>query len=732
MFELIFTSLPRGLFPGKSGFSTVAMTQGMPPNLIAPLENLSGYNFTYKDNQLLPELNPVCCYYIKMRYGNQNLYIAGRVAPNGLDYSRRNNKIAHHITLESADELVSPDGAAGLFTTGSIDSSSTHINGGNFVNDFQRDPCELPYRELSAGSAPATLQARTWENLTGDAAAAAWIADKFKYNPNEPVYVKYDPSIDVQTLLSLVREVCLLLDENSKKFFTFSTYFNNASPGTDCFLRFIPAFSQLLPTLVRFQSNSLIELGKAFPAELIDSISSSELVATARTGKKPVIKTIPVIPSAAVSEAQTAPEMPDMPEKPDMPEMPNAPLSIRVQPTGSMPPSAPYNHSMPFQPSAQRQYTRTNNNNNNSIKNTIMLIVCAVVLIGLGAAAFLCDFSDESSSNESSGINSTKTSSENNKKDTGKSKDAEKGKESEESKENGKNKDNPSNNPPAPQLIITKDGTLASSIKDVKIKLDGKELKEFPKLPCESYNKYIAKLQEAQDIKMQQNKPSWEQVNDSAKDIAEAFDSIKLDKNIEEQLKAIDKLVEQYYKNFSDLISTSNVKKITDNRWKDRRQKDLQEKIHTLEIRFNDAVEKANEQAEKTKNKANEAINKAKNNQTIFYKYKEKWEKKAEECKKLLNQKRKPETIYANEKAAFEKKLGAVLTQIKNDEIKNIIRNYFTVDAEKALPLDEKRLKELAAELNKFIEENNSQQQTHKQQVVRRSPDASAQKKQGK
>ena len=384
-----------------------------------------------------------------------------------------------------------------------------------------------------------------------------------------------------------------------------------------------------------------------------------------------------------------------------------------------------------------------------------MLIVCAVVLIGLGAAAFLCDFSDESSSNESSGINSTKTSSEDNKKDTGKSKDAEKGKESGDDKDtDSDNNDdkstdkksdqsgNPDSKKVTPQqqyLVIDANGVLKSSVKDVKIKLDGKELKEFPKLPCESYNKYIAKLQEAQDIKKQQDKPSWEQVKASAKDIADAFNSIKLDKNIEEQLKAIDKLVEQYYKNFSDLISTSNVKSITDNRWEDRREKDLQKKIHTLEKKFNDAVKKANEQAEKaknkddkTKNKAKEAKKKAEDNRTIFYEHKKEWERKAEACKKLLNQKRKPETIYANEKDAFENELGAALEQIKNDEIKNIIRNYFTVDAEKALPLDEKRLKKLAAELNKFIEENNSQQQPPKQQVVRRPPDASEQKKQGK
>ena len=111
MFELIYTSVPRGLIPGRSGFCTVAMTEGMPPNLVVPLENLSGYNFTYLEGALPPMLNPPSCSYIKMRYGNQHLHIASQVMPNGLDYSQRNNKIAHHILFESADEMNNLSGA---------------------------------------------------------------------------------------------------------------------------------------------------------------------------------------------------------------------------------------------------------------------------------------------------------------------------------------------------------------------------------------------------------------------------------------------------------------------------------------------------------------------------------------------------------------------------------------------------------------------------------------------
>jgi len=42
-YELIYTSVPRGLKPGSRGFSTVAFTEGMPANYVQTCEGLSGY-----------------------------------------------------------------------------------------------------------------------------------------------------------------------------------------------------------------------------------------------------------------------------------------------------------------------------------------------------------------------------------------------------------------------------------------------------------------------------------------------------------------------------------------------------------------------------------------------------------------------------------------------------------------------------------------------------------------
>ena len=256
MFELVYTSAPRGLLPGRSGFSTVAMTSGMPPNLIFPLENLSGYSFTFNEGSLPDELNPECCYYIKMRFGNHNLPVAGRVAPCGLDYSKRNNKIAHHILFESAGELaVLNGGSAELFTRQDL-----------FMKEFSGEPRTLPFRSMNNVSSTANiLPAMFWQKIAGSGMYAGMIAERFRENPQRPFYIKYPRTFSTGDMVHLIMEAAALLGPQERLDLTFSTYFTSDSAAVECFLRWIPDFSPLLPNLQRFHSADLLELeGVAF------------------------------------------------------------------------------------------------------------------------------------------------------------------------------------------------------------------------------------------------------------------------------------------------------------------------------------------------------------------------------------------------------------------------------------------------------------------------------------
>ena len=279
MFELIYTSVPQGLLPGTRGFSTAAFTAGMPPNLIMPLENLSGYNFTFQDGTLPDELNPPCCRYIKMRFGNQLLRIASRIAPNGLDYSKRNNKIAHHWIFESADEIAqSGSGAAGL-----LQSS------GCFAADFTGPPRELAFRKVPA-VAPAKLPARTFQKLAGNSGWANWIVEQYRTTPEQPVYIKYPRHTDTTLLLELVREICALLSEDEISDFTFSTYFAAAGNSVECFLRMLPDFSPLLTNIERFHANKLLNLdGRQILPEEYNDLPLSTIACAEKTPERQMI-----------------------------------------------------------------------------------------------------------------------------------------------------------------------------------------------------------------------------------------------------------------------------------------------------------------------------------------------------------------------------------------------------------------------------------------------------------
>ena len=314
MFELIYTSVPRGLIPGRSGFCTVAMTEGMPPNLVVPLENLSGYNFTYLEGALPPMLNPPSCSYIKMRYGNQHLHIASQVMPNGLDYSQRNNKIAHHILFESADEMNNlSGGVAGLF-----------IKAGVFCKEYTEAPSLLPFRKVPVCLQQGALPARKWAELAGHAGFAAVAAERFKHSPDRPLYLIYPQGTPVNDLLELVMEVCSLLNEHVRNYFTFSTYFGSGNASADCFLRMVPEFSPLVSNLRRFHRQEIIELGQ--DNELPDMVEDEALYEYACTGRPPVKiledntrnftqNTIRIISESTLPRTQT-PVMPESDSQP--------------------------------------------------------------------------------------------------------------------------------------------------------------------------------------------------------------------------------------------------------------------------------------------------------------------------------------------------------------------------------------------------------------------------------
>ena len=113
--ELIYTSYPKGVKPGVSGFCTVAVSPNMAPNLVARLEGLSGYRHLYMPGTPEADLNPPNWSHVVISVGNAESHVVYRVADAGLDYTGRSNKLAHYIVLDKND--LAPCGPAAMLTT---------------------------------------------------------------------------------------------------------------------------------------------------------------------------------------------------------------------------------------------------------------------------------------------------------------------------------------------------------------------------------------------------------------------------------------------------------------------------------------------------------------------------------------------------------------------------------------------------------------------------------------
>ena len=101
--QLIFTSAPRGLVAGRSGYCTVARHRSIPERLAqilesigTPHQNPQGATFTFRI----------------IEASNTNWFVLSRFVAHGLDYSQRDNRLAHHLIFTAEEATVLPPPAA--------------------------------------------------------------------------------------------------------------------------------------------------------------------------------------------------------------------------------------------------------------------------------------------------------------------------------------------------------------------------------------------------------------------------------------------------------------------------------------------------------------------------------------------------------------------------------------------------------------------------------------------
>lgn len=221
--ELYFTSAPRGLQAGRSGFCTVACTKGMHPVLAQVLESLSVYRQVFPPQHPDAPLNPIVHSHIVVYAGGQRFSVLSRTASAGLDYSQRSNRFSHHVALESQERAEA--GPAWVAS----------------VPGFLETTWDGQLRTLPAGrSAPrGSVPARPcthWQQLTGDAGWAGRVAAMLADETRPLIHLVFQPGMD---LLPLIAEVIPLLPPERRWDATFSTYYVGLPASISCQLRCI-------------------------------------------------------------------------------------------------------------------------------------------------------------------------------------------------------------------------------------------------------------------------------------------------------------------------------------------------------------------------------------------------------------------------------------------------------------------------------------------------------------
>ena len=213
--ELVYTSVRRGLRPNTSGFCTVAVTAGMSRAVMQTIERISAYEFHFGLSDPRANENPVNYLHMLLGVAGKPMHLLSRIAYAGADYSGRTNKIAHHILL-SPDEL-SPAGPA--------DMIRQLVNAGRFCSTWSGEPRELPPSSLAAGLGASPAHAgppATWRGLTGDAGWAGMLVKGFRENARVPAYLLFEPGLDI---LQLYQESLALLPPELRWEVGFSTYY---------------------------------------------------------------------------------------------------------------------------------------------------------------------------------------------------------------------------------------------------------------------------------------------------------------------------------------------------------------------------------------------------------------------------------------------------------------------------------------------------------------------------
>jgi hypothetical protein len=185
--QLIFTSARQGLVPGRSGFCTVARHRAMPERLAQLLESLGTPHEGADEATFTFRI---------LEAAGQHWYVLSRFVARGLDYTQRDNRLAHHLAFSQEEATILPPAAALAYRWA------------GWKDEWTGDPLWLEdeAKPLALKPAPALTPAASWRQLTGTGAKAAWLV-----NASGPADCALLNGPETETVLRLFAESAALL-----------------------------------------------------------------------------------------------------------------------------------------------------------------------------------------------------------------------------------------------------------------------------------------------------------------------------------------------------------------------------------------------------------------------------------------------------------------------------------------------------------------------------------------
>jgi hypothetical protein len=209
IYELVVTSVPRGLQAGRSGFTTVLRTRGIHPELGNRLEAASGYRHVYAQGD---PRNPQIRSHTIVQTPVGQMCVLSRIIDAGNDYSGRSNKLAHHLAFDAADVAARAKSSPAAVLLAAERS-------GIFQRQWAGEPREQPTAPAAPNVPVEPGPCAAWARAAGDAGWAGFLVDRAL--KKEPAWIIAPPGVD---LVELYAEALALVNYPQRWSISFTTY----------------------------------------------------------------------------------------------------------------------------------------------------------------------------------------------------------------------------------------------------------------------------------------------------------------------------------------------------------------------------------------------------------------------------------------------------------------------------------------------------------------------------